>query len=228
MEIIVCRLTFKTQFIWESSKNCYVAVQLFTACGQEITWQSVCIPGHCMYYLPQILHWRSNEMRCWQHQAVLKPLPHSLAASQFASFPSLLPPPSFKPSLASAESSALDSRLFSFPPHSVLSDPPYTLLCDHSIWSESRYDQALSAWDPSMWAHAQSLQSCPALVTPIDSSPSGPSVHGILQAGILEWVAIPSSGGPSLPRDQTHISCIAGGFFTAEPPGKPNPSMILA
>ena len=40
------------------------------------------------------------------------------------------------------------------------------------------------------------------------------SVHGILQARTLEWVAMPSSRGSSQPRDQTQISCIAGGFFT--------------
>ena len=39
-------------------------------------------------------------------------------------------------------------------------------------------------------------------------------VRGILQMKILEWVAIPFSRGPSGPRDQTWISCIAGGFFT--------------
>ena len=41
-----------------------------------------------------------------------------------------------------------------------------------------------------------------------------PSVHGILQARILEWVAIPFSRGSSWPRDWTQVSCIAGGFFT--------------
>ena len=46
------------------------------------------------------------------------------------------------------------------------------------------------------------------------------SVHGILQARILEWVAIPFSRGSSWPRDQTCLSCINGVFFTAEPPGK--------
>ena len=49
-------------------------------------------------------------------------------------------------------------------------------------------------------------------------------VHGILQARILEWVAMPSSRGSSAPRDWNHISCgfcIAGGFLTTEPPGKP-------
>ena len=41
------------------------------------------------------------------------------------------------------------------------------------------------------------------------------TVHGILQARILEWVAIPFSRGSSQSRDQTLISCIAGGFFTS-------------
>ena len=53
-------------------------------------------------------------------------------------------------------------------------------------------------------------------------SPPGSSVHGILQASIQEWVPIPFSRGFSGPRDQTHISCIAGRFFTTEPPGKPS------
>ena len=46
------------------------------------------------------------------------------------------------------------------------------------------------------------------------------SVHRILQARMLEWVAMPISKGSSWPRDRTHvsyISCAAGGFFTAEP-----------
>ena len=106
--------------------------------------QSVCIPGRHTYYLPHILHRRSSETRCWQHQAVFKPPPRSLAANRlsisvcftsiifFASFPSPLSPPSIKPSLASAKSFVLDSQLFLFPPNSILSDPPYTLLCDYS------------------------------------------------------------------------------------------------
>ena len=48
----------------------------------------------------------------------------------------------------------------------------------------------------------------------------GFSVHGILQARILEWVPMPSSRGSSQPRDRTCISCVVGGFFTTEPPGK--------
>ena len=57
-------------------------------------------------------------------------------------------------------------------------------------------------------------QSCPTLGDPMDCSPPGSSVLGILQARILEWVAMPSSSGSSRPRDGTWVSCIAGGFFT--------------
>ena len=57
-------------------------------------------------------------------------------------------------------------------------------------------------------------QSCPALCDPVDCSPAGSSVHGILQARILEWVAILFPGGSSWPRDRTLFSCIAGRFFT--------------
>ena len=56
---------------------------------------------------------------------------------------------------------------------------------------------------------------------PMDFSLLGSSVHGIFQARILEWVAIPFSRESSQPRDQTLVSCITGRFFTTEPPGKP-------
>jgi len=55
----------------------------------------------------------------------------------------------------------------------------------------------------------------------MDCSPSGFSVHGILQARILEWIAIPFSRGTSQPRDQILVSCIAGRFFTVELQGSP-------
>ena len=64
-------------------------------------------------------------------------------------------------------------------------------------------------------------QSCPTLHNPTDCSPPGSSVRGILQARILEWVAIPFSRGFSQPRDRIHVSYTAGRFFTPEPPGKP-------
>ena len=54
------------------------------------------------------------------------------------------------------------------------------------------------------------IQSCPTLCDPMDYT-----VHGILQARILEWVAFPFSRGSSQPRDRTQVSGIAGGFFTS-------------
>ena len=60
---------------------------------------------------------------------------------------------------------------------------------------------------------AKSLQSCPILCDPMDCRLLGSSAHEILQARILEWVAMPSSKGSSQPRDRTHvsyISCICG------------------
>ena len=56
---------------------------------------------------------------------------------------------------------------------------------------------------------AESLQSCPTLCDPMNCSPSGSSVHGILHARILEWVAMPSSRVSSWPRDWNHISYVS-------------------
>ena len=64
-------------------------------------------------------------------------------------------------------------------------------------------------------------QSCSTLCEPMDCSPPGFLSMGILQARILEWVAMPSTRGSSWPRDQTLISWIASRFFKSEPPGKP-------
>ena len=60
-------------------------------------------------------------------------------------------------------------------------------------------------------------QSCLTLGDPKDCNPPGSSVHGILQARMLEWAAIPFTRGSSQHSDQTPP---AGGFFTAAPPGK--------
>ena len=67
-------------------------------------------------------------------------------------------------------------------------------------------------WNRKCW----SLK-CFQLCNPIDYSPPGSSVHRILQARILEWVAISFSEGSSRPRDQTRISCVGGRFLTAYP-----------
>ena len=61
-----------------------------------------------------------------------------------------------------------------------------------------------------LWQSVKVALSCPTLWDPTDYT-----VHGILQAKILEWVAFPFSRGSSQPRDRTQVSCIAGGFFTS-------------
>ena len=66
-------------------------------------------------------------------------------------------------------------------------------------------------------------QLCPILCDPMDYSPPGSSVNGILQARILEWVAIPFSRGSSQSRDQTQVFHFAGDSLPSEPPGKPKP-----
>ena len=62
---------------------------------------------------------------------------------------------------------------------------------------------------------------CLTLCRPMDCSPPASPVYRIFQARILGWVAITLSRGSSQPKDQTHNSCIAGRFFTTEPPGRP-------
>ena len=68
-------------------------------------------------------------------------------------------------------------------------------------------------------------QSCLTLCDPMDRSLWGSSVHGILQARILEWVAISSSRGSCWPRDWTHtscVSCITDGLYPLSHRGSPN------
>ena len=63
-------------------------------------------------------------------------------------------------------------------------------------------------------------QLCPTLCRLVYTQPSSP-VDGIYQARILKWVATSFSKGSSWPRNQTLVSCIAGGFFITALPGKP-------
>jgi len=69
-------------------------------------------------------------------------------------------------------------------------------------------------WDLLVLLCVSVTQPCSILCDPVDCSPPGSSVRGILQARTLEWVAISFSRGSSPPRDQTQVFCIAGGFFT--------------
>ena len=89
-----------------------------------------------------------------------------------------------------------------------------------------------SAWFPfprfllhflTNW-HRMHTQSCLTLRNPMDSSLPGSSVHGIIQARILECVAISSSRGSSRPGNQTrvsYVSCIVSPLVSTAPPGKP-------
>ena len=66
--------------------------------------------------------------------------------------------------------------------------------------------------------HAKSPQSsCPTLCYPMDSSLPGSSVHGVLQARILEWVAVPPPGdlpNPGMEPRSLRSPALVGGFFT--------------
>ena len=62
-------------------------------------------------------------------------------------------------------------------------------------------------------SESEVAQSSPTLYDPVDCGPLGSSIQGILQARILEWVAISFSRGSPRPRDQTQVSRIAGRCF---------------
>ena len=70
------------------------------------------------------------------------------------------------------------------------------------------------------------VQSCLIVCDPMDCSPQVSSVHGILQARILEWVAIPFSMGSSPSRDQTQVAYIAGNSLPSELPCIAPPQVI--
>ena len=82
----------------------------------------------------------------------------------------------------------------------------------HELVMVEGSDKTWSTGEEVKWSEV--AQSCPTPCDPVDCSPPGFSVHGSLQVRILEWVAISFSRGSSRPRDQTWVSCIAGGFFT--------------
>ena len=84
--------------------------------------------------------------------------------------------------------------------------------CKESDMGSQRVGHDL-ATEQHQCASAKSHQSCLTLRDPVDHSPPGSPVHGILQARILEWGAISSSRGSSWCRDGTQVSCIAGRFF---------------
>ena len=72
----------------------------------------------------------------------------------------------------------------------------------------------LTIWDTKKAYGGEVAQSCLTLCNPVDCNLLGFSVHGILQARMLEWVAISLSRGSSRPRDRAQVSCIVGRCFT--------------
>ena len=112
------------------------------------------------------------------------------------------------------------ARLLKLPPAYETFDN----LVERQFWVQEVADRVLACM--LSW-----LQLCPTLCNPMDCSPPGSSVHGILQARILEWIAMPSSRASSQPRDWTWVSHISGGFFTTsatwEAQGKVQDSAFL-
>ena len=66
---------------------------------------------------------------------------------------------------------------------------------------------ATAAATAAVFITSMIAQACPTLCDPMNCSPPGSSLHGILQARILQWVAISSSRGSSWPRSNPHVSC---------------------
>ena len=93
----------------------------------------------------------------------------------------------------------------------------WTSLLQSSIWhfrfAYSTYSSPLSDGEKKK-VKVIVTQSCPTVCDPMDYSLPGPSVHGILQARILEWVTFPFCRVSSQSRHQTQVSRIAGRFFT--------------
>ena len=79
------------------------------------------------------------------------------------------------------------------------------VLCISSLIQDVCYTVGLDTYP----VHAKLIQSCLILWDPMDCSLPGSSVHGILQARIMEWVAMPSSRRSFQPRDHTHFSYVS-------------------
>ena len=95
---------------------------------------------------------------------------------------------------------------FLFPSSGHLPDPGIKLMSPASPALAGRFL-------PLTWKSSEIAQSCPTPHDPVGCSLPGSSIHGILQARILEWVAISFSRGSSRPRNQTRVSHIAGRHF---------------
>ena len=142
----------------------------------------------------------------------------------------LLPPIHFQPSLYPPSPSHMLRHSIPIPWHSKLPSQavpfPWNMFPPPSplVTPIHPSDPSLGFISPEILLHAKLIQLCTTLCNPMDRSMPGLSVHGILQARILEWVTLPFSRGSSWLTDRTCVSCsacIAGRFFTTEPLEKP-------
>ena len=97
---------------------------------------------------------------------------------------------------------------------------------EHWLVNASDKVSANNRHHPPDTLHCLFTESRPTLCDPMDCSLPGSSVHGISQARILQWVAISSARGSCQVKDQTCVPALAGGYFTAEPPGKPRSHLL--
>ena len=98
------------------------------------------------------------------------------------------------------------------------------LVMDRETWRAAihrvtKSQTRLKDWTELNWTTAKSLQLCPTLCHPLDFSPTGSSIHGILQARILECGAIPFSRQSFWPRDWTWVSGMQADSLQSEPSG---------
>ena len=101
-----------------------------------------------------------------------------------------------------------------FPSPGDLPDPgikPWSLVLQADTWPSEPQGKPMSCIDSE--SESEVAQSCPTLCDTMDCSLAGFSLHGILQARVLEWVAISFSRGSSRPRDWTQVSWIPGRRF---------------
>ena len=115
------------------------------------------------------------------------------------------------------------SRLAVIPGMPILSD----VLCSDSSTCEGFLLCSMSVVNCGLFTLLLFSHWCPPLCDPMSCSPPGSSVHGISQARVLEWAAIPSSRDLPDPGTEPVSPALAGGFFAAEPPGKPRLFALL-
>ena len=113
-----------------------------------------------------------------------------------------------------------DTQIVKDPRHPLINNIPFPLLshkmCSPVILSWIQFNHPFILTTPFISFHSRQgevAQPCPTLCDPMDYNLLGFSVHGILQARILEWIAISFSTGSSRPMDQTQVSRIGGRRF---------------